>query len=159
MRLCTIEEIPKDQLAAFWTSWWGSSKMVVSSGVYDCADLAGFAVLDDDAEIIGLITYDLRDGECEIISLNSTKEGKGIGTTLVSEVERVARENGCKLLRVTTTNDNLLALRFYQKRAFVLHRLICGAVDKARKIKPEIPLIGNDGIPIRDEIELAKILD
>ena len=115
--------------------------------------------MDDEAEINGIITYDLRDRESEINTLNNTKEGKGIGTTLVSEVERVARENGCKLLRVTTTNDNFLALRFYQKRGFVLHRLICGAVDKARKIKPEIPLIGNDGIPIRDEIELAKILD
>ena len=33
------------------------------------------------------------------------------------------------------------------------------AVENSRQLKPEIPLVGNDGIPIRDEIELEKLLD
>ena len=32
------------------------------------------------------------------------------------------------------------------------------AVEKARLLKPEIPSIGLNGIPIRDQIELEKIL-
>ena len=58
-----------------------------------------------------------------------------------------------------TTNDNLSALRFYQKRSFDMVRLYLNAVEEARKIKPEIPLTGNDGIPIRHEIELEMKLD
>ncbi len=37
-----------------------------------------------------------------------------------------------------------------------MHR---GAVDESRKYKPEIPLLGMDGIPIRDEIELEMALE
>jgi hypothetical protein len=37
-------------------------------------------------------------------------------------------------------------------------RLYCNALDHARKIKPEIPLIGMDGIPLKHEIELEMIL-
>ena len=70
----------------------------------------------------------------------------------------MALENGCRVLRLTSTNDNLPALKFYQKRGFVLHRLLPGAVERSREIKPEIPLLGVDGIPIREEIELVKIL-
>ncbi|MFS8541615.1 MAG: GNAT family N-acetyltransferase [Tissierellales bacterium] len=159
MKIYSLADIPKDKLIEFFKLHWGSTKMVISSGVYDCSELDGFAVLNENGDIIGLVTYIIRDNECEIISLDSILEGKGIGTSLINEVENIALKNNCKLIKVITTNDNLSALRFYQKRGFVLSRIINNAVEKAREIKPEIPLIGNDGIPIRDEIELIKILN
>ena len=57
-----------------------------------------------------------------------------------------------------TTNDNLNALRFYQKRGFELVAVHPHAVDEARRIKLEIPMLGEDEIPIRDEIELEMLL-
>ena len=58
-----------------------------------------------------------------------------------------------------TTNDNLNALRFWQKRGFHLIKIYPSAIDKvSRKIKPQIPKMGADGIPIRDEIELEMKL-
>jgi len=33
------------------------------------------------------------------------------------------------------------------------------ALEVSRKLKPEIPQIGYDGIPLRDEVELEMILD
>jgi GNAT superfamily N-acetyltransferase len=159
MRIYAIEESGKNKIIEFFKLHWGSSKMVVSSGVYDCSALDGFTSINDDGEIIGVITYIIKGEECEIISLNSIKEGKGIGTSLVQAVESLAINRKCKLVRLITTNDNLLALKFYQKRGFILSRIINNAVGKARKIKPDIPPIGNDGIPIRDEIELMKVLN
>lgn len=53
-----------------------------------------------------------------------------------------------------SSNDNLNALRFYQKYGFTLVALYPNALAQSRKLKPQIPLIGNDGIPLRDEIEL-----
>lgn len=132
--------------------------MVISSGIYDCSQLDGFVSINDQQEIIGLITYILRDEECEIISLDSIEESRGIGTKLVQEVEKVALKKGCKQVILITTNDNLNALKFYQKRGYHLTKVLPNAVEKARTYKPEIPLIGYDGIPIRDEIKLQKTL-
>lgn len=72
----------------------------------------------------------------------------------VSEAER----RNCSRIMLITTNDNLNALRFYQKRGFDMVRLYQDAVNEARKIKPEIPLLGDYDIPIKHEIELEKKL-
>jgi Acetyltransferase (GNAT) family. len=159
MRMEPVERLPKQKIRDFFQKHWGSTEMVISSGVYDCSELDGLAVTNAEGEIIGLITFVIREGECEIISLDSLEEGKGIGTTLIREVEKKAIETHCRLMKLMTTNDNLPALRFYQKRGFVLSRVIPNAVEEARKRKPEIPFIGHEGIPIRDEIELIKVLN
>jgi hypothetical protein len=56
---------------------------------------------------------------------------------------------------LTTTNDNLDALRFYQRRGFRISAVRPRAVERARAtLKPEIPEVGAYGIPVRDEIDL-----
>jgi GNAT superfamily N-acetyltransferase len=80
--------------------------------------------------------------------------GNGIGSTLINAVKRHADQSGCHRLWLITTNDKLRALRFYYKRGVVLVAVHRNALDESRKIKPQIPFIGNDGIPLRDEIEL-----
>jgi hypothetical protein len=57
-----------------------------------------------------------------------------------------------------TSNDNLNALRFYQRRGYRLAAVHRDAIVLARQIKPEIPLVGDFGIPLTDEIELEKLL-
>ena len=91
--------------------------MVISSGVYDCSKLDGFAYVDEQNMLLGLVTYIIRDKECEIISLDSIVEGKGIGSLLVQAVEKHAFEHDCTMITLITTNDNLQALKFYQKEA------------------------------------------
>jgi GNAT superfamily N-acetyltransferase len=159
MDIRSIEDVPRDKITEFFRLHWGSPEIVVSSGIYNCSELDGFAVIKEEDEIIGLITYVIRDNQCEIISLDSVEEGKGIGTALVKKVEDAAAERKCKFIKLVTTNDNLQALKFYQKRGFVLSKILNNAVEKARELKPEIPLIGNYGIPIRDEIELVKLIN
>lgn len=84
---------------------------------------------------------------------------RGAGTALIEEVERIALNAGCRRLWLITTNDNIEGLRFYQRRGFRLVELHAGAVDRSREsLKPEIPAIGEHGIPIRDELELEKLL-
>ena len=94
----------------------------------------------------------------EILSLDSLHEYKGIGTLLLNAAIGKARDSGLERIMLITTNDNLPALRFYQKRGFDLVQIRRNALEQARKIKPEIPLIGMDGIPIKHEIELELIL-
>lgn len=158
MEVIKINQLLREKVRAFFEAHWGSPQMVISSGVYDCSNLDGFAVLNKYEEITGLITYIVTEHECEIISLDSIDEGKGIGTFLVQEVETFAASEGCEVLKLVTTNDNLNALKFWQKRGFTLSKVLCNAVEKARKIKPSIPMVGYEGIPIRDELLLEKTI-
>ena len=148
----------------FLRDHWGAEEMVVRETVVYPAELPGFVALRDGVgathapPVLGLITYELREGECEVLSLDSLLPGRGIGSALLARIETAAREAGARRLHLVTTNDNLHALRFYQKRGLRLAALRPGAVDRARRLKPEIPPVGNDDIPIRDELELEKDL-
>jgi ribosomal protein S18 acetylase RimI-like enzyme len=139
------------------TDHWGAELMIVHGEQIYPAEYPGFAAIDGD-KVIGLITYALRGAECEILTLDSLLEGQGIGSALIDAVRQVAFEKGVHRLWLITTNDNINALRFYQKRGFELVRINRHAVDESRKLKPSIPLLGEFGIPIRDEIELEMRL-
>ncbi|MFJ7662348.1 GNAT family N-acetyltransferase [Lysinibacillus sp. NPDC097162] len=157
MSVINISQVNKKDVIEFFQTHWGTTEMVISSGIYDCSKLEGFAFINENKKIAGLVTYVIREDECEIISLDSTEEGKGIGTLLVQAVEEYAWQHRCTVVLLITTNDNLHALKFYQKRGYYLVEILQNAVERARAVKPEIPLIGNDGIPIRDEIRLQKL--
>lgn len=116
-------------------------------------------IAEDEGVLVGALTYDIVDTSCEILTLHAARKWSGVGTALVLEVARLAAGLGCARYWVTTTNDNVDALRFYQRRGFRLEALRCGAVDESRRtIKPGIPLKGDYGIPLRDEIQLAQDL-
>jgi hypothetical protein len=57
-----------------------------------------------------------------------------------------------------TTNDNLHAIKFYEKQGFRIIAVHRGAVDRARVLKPSIPLVAENGIELHDELELELIL-
>ena len=137
---------------------WGDALVIAHGKVYHPQTLPGFVAMLK-GNWVGLLTYSLEDEHCEIVTINSIKPGIGIGTLLLKAVTQAAREAGCKRLWLITTNDNLDALRFYQKRGFTLVTVHRHAVDAARHLKPHIPLIGNDQIPLHDEIELEMILE
>lgn len=155
IRRLTRDDLP--QLRQFWVEHWGGEEMTSRCNVYRPEQLEGF-VIEDENEWIGLLTFFIRDDECEITSLNSLRENRGIGTALINEALAEARNQNRKRIFFITTNDNLNALGFYQKRGFELVAVYRGAINESRKIKPGIPLIGNDGIPIRDEIEMEMSL-
>jgi hypothetical protein len=115
------------------------------------------AVLDGD--LVGVLSYDLGPADCEILALYAARQWAGIGSALINAVVDVASAAGCRRCVVVTTNDNVDALRFYQRRGFHLTALRSGAVDDARRtLKPAIPPLGDYGIPLRDELELTRDL-
>jgi GNAT superfamily N-acetyltransferase len=113
----------------------------------------------EDGRLVGVLTYVVDRDQCEILTLHTAEQRQGVGTALVAAVERLAAQQGCRRLWLLTTNDNLDGLRFYQRRGFRLAALHTGAVDDSRaRMKPEIPPVGDYGIPLRDEVELDKQL-
>jgi GNAT superfamily N-acetyltransferase len=139
--------------AELLTREWGSTRVVTRGRVHDAAELPGYVALLD-AERVGLVTCSTRGDDCEVVSLNSLVERMGVGRALLSAVADEARALGCRRLWLITTNDNLHALRFYQRLGWDLVALHRGAVDAARLLKPEISRVGLDGIPLRHELEL-----
>jgi GNAT superfamily N-acetyltransferase len=106
-------------------------------------------------EIVGVATYIISGSDCELLTLHARTRFTGTGSALLAAVREVARRNGCLRLWLVTTNDNVDALRFYQRRGFRLAELRPEAVNRSRRaLKPEIPLIGSHGIALRDELEL-----
>jgi ribosomal protein S18 acetylase RimI-like enzyme len=187
LNICPLSSADRDWVACHIIEHWGAEIVVAHDTIYHVAELPGF-VAEMDGEVVGLVTFHnagdaiagdaiagdaiagdaiagdtiagdtIADDACEIVTLNSLRPGQGIGTALIEAVKAAASAAGCLRLWLITTNDNLHALGFYQKRGFRLVAVYPGAVDAARRLKPEIPLVGNGGIPIRDEIELEIVL-
>ncbi|MEB6226895.1 GNAT family N-acetyltransferase [Mammaliicoccus sciuri] len=157
MKVVHTNDINKQVLINLFIDNWGDDEMVVSSGTYQLSDLPGFVAYDE-TEIIGVITYIIRNDQIEITSLDSFRENVGIGSQLLKKLEEISEEKEITNISVITTNDNLNALKFYQKRGYSIAKVIPNAVEKARKQKPSIPQFAENGIPIRDEIVLEKLI-
>jgi GNAT superfamily N-acetyltransferase len=138
---------------------WGSARIATHGRVVDASGLPGLVAMAGNGQRLGLLTYEVHDGQCEIVTLNSLQPGMGIGQRLIRRALECAMEAGASRVRLITTNDNIDALRFYQKAGFGIVAVHRDAVTLSRRLKPEIPLAGENGIPIRDEIELELALD
>jgi ribosomal protein S18 acetylase RimI-like enzyme len=141
----------------FLAEQWGTDFVIAHGVVYHPRELPGFVAMRNDTPV-GLLTYNIEGDSCEIVTIDSLAPSSGIGTALIEAVKAEALRSHCRRLWLITTNDNLNALRFYQKRGFVLAALHRNALERSRKLKPQISLIGEYGIPMRDELELEMWL-
>ncbi|TCL56248.1 acetyltransferase (GNAT) family protein [Kineothrix alysoides] len=152
MEYIFINSENRSDINSFIASHWLTTKMIIRGNIVDMTQVDGIAVYEN-SEIIALLTYTISGNLCEIISLDSLLEGRGIATELIKKILSVARQNQCSKIIAITTNDNINAMRFYQKRGFDMVRLYHNALDISRKLKPEIPFIGENDIPLQHEIE------
>jgi GNAT superfamily N-acetyltransferase len=143
--------------AALIKSEWAGPKIVTRGKVHYPDKYPGFIAIKDN-QPAGLVTYHIAGKNCEVVTMNSLIEKIGIGSALLDAVKDAAKKAGCRRLWLITSNDNTHAMKFYQKYGLKLVAVHRDAITKLRRLKPEIPLTGNDGIEIRDEIELEMIL-
>ena len=139
---------------------WDATEFATCGEMTDARDLPGFIAFAGD-EVVGLLTFHANEEVCELLTLNALKPWRGIGSALLDEFVKEIKGQGFSRVFLVTTNDNVDAIRFYQKRGWYLAEVNVGAVDEARRtIKPGIPDTGNYGIPIRDELvfELRGVL-
>lgn len=132
---------------------WGADFIVSRGWKIYAADLPGFLAEDYDGRKVGLLTYEIIGGHCEVVTLDAFVKFSGIGTALMEKAIEAARASGCRRVWLITTNDNLDAIRFYQRRGFTIAAVHVNALERSRKLKPSIPEIGLHGIPLRDEVE------
>jgi protein-L-isoaspartate(D-aspartate) O-methyltransferase len=142
-------------ISDFLRKRWGATAIVVHDEVIDAARLP--ALIAEPRR--GLATYRRLWADAELVTLDAVPGGAGIGTALIKALTTRLGAEGCARLWLTTTNGNLSALQFYLRRGFRLSRVRPGAVDRARERKQAIPLLGEHGIPIHDELDLCCVLD
>lgn len=156
--ICHAAASDQDWIENFINKRWGSIRVVSSGVIHDVSRLPGLIAWRSGARV-GLLTYQTVEKEFEIVTLDSVVEKVGIGSALISKAVDLARKSSCKRVWLITTNDNMPALRFYQKRGFHLVAIHRNALERSRRLKPEIPQFGLYGIPLRDEIEFEILLN
>jgi len=153
----SIDFADRPALQDFILSFWHSDQMVCLGKVFYPAQLPGFIAQDNDG-IQGFVGYTIEQDTLQVYLIDSRRREQGLGTQLLDLCVAEARREHCRSLRLVITNDNLRAMRFFQKRGFSLHTLHLHSMAVARKIKPAIPERGQEGIPISHEIILERLL-
>jgi len=130
---------------------WGLP-VVSISGAHDPSEFPGFVAYEGDARV-GAVTYRFADGACEVVTLNSVTPGRGIGTALLAAARTVADQRRARLWLIST-NDNIRAIEFYQRRGMDIVAIHRNFVDVVRTYKPSL-VDATDGIPFRHAIEFS----
>ncbi|HLK14168.1 MAG TPA: GNAT family N-acetyltransferase [Fimbriimonadaceae bacterium] len=135
--------------------YWHGPMIERTDEFIDASELpALIAVLD--ARPAGLATVMLHQDHGEVMTLDSSLEGRGVGSALMTAAEVLVREAGLSEIRVFTANSNLNALGFYQRRGYRMWAIHRDTIARARAQKPEIPLYAENRIRNADEVELRK---
>lgn len=157
MKIKKITDKDKAWLKKVSLEEYGGEFCVFLGRKFYMEDLEGF-YLGDESKRLGLITYEIRDHLCEIMTLNAFIKFRGTGSKLLKKIIEKAKNRNCNKIIVRTTNDNLDAIRFYQRRNFKIVKIYKNALDQDRKLKKSIPKIGDYKIPMQDAIELEFLL-
>jgi len=150
--ICQVDETIRAKIQPILNETWGAPHLAINGKLWDSRIMPGFVAVNGD-EVLGYLLYEFHSGVCEIMVLESVAQNIGIATALIAKVKQAAKSNGTNRIVVQTSNDNTHAFRFYQRRGFTIREIRLGAMGTARRLKPSIPLIGEEGIPLRDEIE------
>lgn len=152
-------ERPSEEFIAHdWEEFTGGSPVFGVLRGYEPRDVDGLAWRDPQRKGHGLVTWWIDEGVAEIVSLHAVPPGGGLGARLMDAAEAELKRFGVRQVVLATTNDNARALGFFSTRGCRLVRLHLDALDRVRQTKTGVPLIGREGIPLRDMWELQKEL-
>lgn len=144
-------------LTCFFNEHWGGTTMVSKGTTYNVLNENIMLAKRGDT-IVGILVYKIFKEEAEILTLEALEKYHGVGSKLLFELEQHLKTQNIQSINLITSNDNLNAIRFYQRKGYSFKNIYIGAIDKARMLKPTIPSIGNYGINVKDELEFEKRL-
>jgi ribosomal protein S18 acetylase RimI-like enzyme len=137
--------------AAFLDAEMGGRMQARMGELLDVLAYPGLVVEGERGDRVGLLTYrDDGEGATEVTVIVVNRKHEGGGTALLDALRGAVSGP----IWLVTTNDNVDALRFYQRRGFRLREVRRGGVDESRRVKPHIPVEGEYGIPRHDELVL-----
>ncbi|MDG4823695.1 GNAT family N-acetyltransferase [Asanoa sp. WMMD1127] len=149
----------REALDTFHEQNWGGPIVVVHDEAIDLRTLPALIATGPDGKLAGALSWRVDGDALEVVSIAAAATGTGVGTALLNAVVAEARSAGSSRVWLVTTNDNLRALHFYQRRGMRIVGVDPGAADRARLMKPRIPTVGENGIPVHDELRLELTVE
>jgi len=152
MEIIPLTQTHRGEVNDFVRDEWGGPMIVSRGNLFDSSALPGFVAVEEN-ELLGVVLYRMEGSDCEIALLHALAQNRGVGTALIRQVISIAEAHACRRVWLITTNDNTQAIRFYQKFGFALKAVHINSMAASRQLKPCIPELGEDGIPIAHEFE------
>lgn len=125
---------------------WAGPLVATRGVLHDTSQAEGFAAVDQ-GELLGYALYAVENAQCEILVLHSLRENQGVGRALIQAVVGVAEENRCRRVWLITTNDNIHAIRYYQRAGFALAAVHIGGIKESAQAEALHPPAGERGHP------------
>ncbi len=146
----------REEVNEICSYFWDESQFHCFDQVFDVNDCVNLLAFAED-EVAGHISYKKVDKTLYIVVLNVFPEfqGQGIARRLIRGAIEQGQKQGCDVIYVATTNDDIPALCFYQKMGFRLTEILSSAVAEHHGEE----IIGFAGIPILAEIRLERRLN
>jgi GNAT superfamily N-acetyltransferase len=138
-----------------WRELWGLP-VVSLEREYSPAEVEGLVYRDEWGSAQGLITWYIEGEKAEIVTIDAFEQGRHIGGRLLSAAEEELRGRGIRRITILTTNDNLRAIAFYMRHGYRLVAVHLDAMERVRAMKPGVPEIGHENLPLQDVMELVK---
>jgi len=150
-----IAEEERETIRKMVKRFWGEPEQLTFNKKFVVAELPAYAAKSENS-IIGFISYAETENATLIVALGvlPKHQDTGVGRSLVEKVEAETKKTQKNKLLVSTSNDDLPALAFYQSLGFQIYEVKPNVIaQKHGKI-----LKGIGGLPIRDELRLQKLL-
>jgi len=158
LRRATPDDVPA--LQALCLRFFHHTDLITWGGKYEIGECDSL-VAERDGNLVGLLSYVYPEDSCLVVAfaVAGGEQGRGVGARLQGWLEGECRGRGIRTLLLSTTNDNLPALYFYQRHGFRIREVLPGEVESAlRDILGGAEPEGFGGIPVRDEVRLEKVL-
>jgi ribosomal protein S18 acetylase RimI-like enzyme len=145
----------RKKIQEFVQHFWGELEQLTFGRKFTVAKLPAY-LAKSRSNIIGFISFAEVDDTIIIVALGILPkyQNAGIGKSLIEKVEAEAKRLGKKKLLVSTSNDDLPALAFYQSLGFQIYEVKPNVIAE----KHGMILKGIGGLPVRDELRLRKHL-
>ncbi|MGC9345691.1 MAG: GNAT family N-acetyltransferase, partial [Candidatus Bathyarchaeales archaeon] len=114
----------REKIREFVQRFWGEQEQLTFDRKFMVAELPAY-VAKVENNIIGLISFSEVNEAVIIVALGVLPQyqGFGVGRSLIGQVEAEAKKMQKKELLVSTSNDDLPALAFYQSLEFQIYEV------------------------------------
>jgi len=145
----------KAKIGKFVKQFWGEEEQLTFDRKFIVTQLPAY-VAKTEHNVIGFISFAETDNAIIIVALGILPkyQNAGVGKSLIQKVEAEAKKLGKIKLLVSTSNDDLPALAFYQHLGFQIYEVKPNVIAE----KHGSVLKGIGGLPVRDELRLQKLL-
>ena len=155
----TLETATPDVIQQLWHDFTSLPIVTALRTYSNPAEVEALVYRDEEGRVGGHVSFAFERDVGEIVTLEALIPGQHTGGRLIDAAEQALRDRGASRIVVTTTNDNLRAQAFYQRRGYRLIRIEIGGMDRVRALKPDVPHIGHEGLPLLDMWQFEKVIE